>query len=404
MRNLPEGRNTAGLPRGMIFLLLFLTYTLSGIATYRLQPVLASAMEFLGADEAKLGVLMSVPSFVALLATMLAGFLVMRIGYCCSMTVALILSMLGLAVALKAPDYRGVFVSQAVLGLGNTLMMVTAPSVMQAVYTPDEYAMRIGVINSAQTAGQGLVFLLLPTLVINTGFTSVWSVFLIPTGIILLVWTALWIKGEEKHFAAGLSGRAAGDVSDNAGDSPFPLKDWRFWVMTAGVLFCMISAGAALNYTALYLKSVKGFSEAEAGNMMFGCTVLGVIAAMTGGPLGRKFGPRRVYILIALLQTALRALIVVFNSALPLFAVTALSGIPAAMVVICNSAVPRLCLNRRYTPIAVSMIATATTGGLALSSLIFGKLITVIGFDASFLVFVPVSLMALLSALVIPKD
>lgn len=404
MSNLTDRRRGTGLPRGIIFLLLFLTYILTGINTYRLQPVLASAMDFLGADEAKMGVIMSVPSFVALFTTMLAGFLVMRIGYCSSMTVAVVLELLGLAVALKAPDYQGVIASQVALGLGNTLLMVTAPSIMQAVYTPDEYAMRIGVINSAQTAGQGLVFLLLPTLIINAGFTSVWSVFLIPTGIILLVWIVLWIRGEEKHFAVSPSEKADSAAEEPAGDSPFPLKDWRFWVMIAGILFCMISAGAALNYTALYLKSVKGFSETVSGNMMFGCTALGVVAAMAGGPLGRKFGPRRVYVLIALLQTALRALIVVFNSAVPLFIVIMLSGVPAAMIVICNSAVPRLCLNRRYTPVAVSMIATATTGGLALSSLIFGKLITLIGFDASFYVFVPVSLLALLSAIVIPKD
>ena len=104
MRNLNDRRPGAGLPSGIIFLLLFLSYILTGISTYRLQPVLASAMEFLGADEAKMGVIMSVPSFVALFATMLAGFLVMRIGYCSSMTVAVGLELLGLAVALKAPD------------------------------------------------------------------------------------------------------------------------------------------------------------------------------------------------------------------------------------------------------------------------------------------------------------
>lgn len=392
------------LHRRFIFLLLFVSYVVVGISTYRLQPVLSSAMDVLGADEAQLGVLMSVASTVSLLTTMLAGLLVMRVGYCRSLSIAMALELIGLGVALKFLTYWGISASQLLLGLGNTLIMVTAPSAMQAMYSPDEYAMRIGIINSGQTAGQGIVFLLLPTLIIRDGFSSIWNAFLVPIGILLLIWGLLWSWGGDKRLFCNSNDMAKRGETEAVVKSPFPLKDGRFWILSAGVLFCMLSAGAALNYTALYLKSIKGFSETEAGNMMFGCTVMGVAAAMAGGPLGRKLGPRRVYVWIALLQAALRSLIVFLNGWLPLAAVTALTGIPAAMVVICNTAVPRLCRNSRYIPVAVSMIATATTGGLALSSLVFGRLITVIGFDASFLVFVPLSLVALLAAMAIPKD
>lgn len=406
MSSLTDRRSGRGVPRGYVFFLLFLSYVLTGVTIYRLQSVLSSAMAFLAVDEGQVGVLISITSFVSLFTTILVGFAVMRLGYCRSLTAAMVLELAGMAAALRFPTYAGMFASQLLQGLGNTIIMVCSPSLMQTIYSQEEYAMRSGIVSAGQSAGQGVVFLLLPTLILKAGFLSAWSVFLPWTGLLLILWMILWLRGEEGRFRAA---RPAPKAKEEAAAPPaersvFPLRDWRMWLLVSGVLFSMLSSGAALNYTALYLKSVKGFSETAAGNMMFACTVLGVVAAMAGGPLGRRFGYRRIFTIVALLQIGLRLGLVAFGARLPLTLITAATGIPAAAVVICSVTVPRICTNRQYVPVAVSMVSTATTGGLALSSVIFGKLITAIGFSPAFLVFAVVSAAAFTAIPVLSND
>ena len=405
MKNSIEKLSGIKVPRGFLFAMLLLSNIITGTNIYRLQPILSSTMQFLSVDESQIGVLMSVITFVSLFMTILVGFAVMRMGYCLSLTVSMVLELIGIEVAVAVPTYMGILVSQLLLGMVNTVILVCARSLMQAIYTPSEYAMRIGYINAGQTVGQGIVFLLLPTMILTAGITAAWSAFILPVAVLLGCWLLLTLMRTEKGFApAKQPGEKESVENDTAELAVFPLKDPKMWVLVVGVLFTMISAGAALNYSALFLKSVKGFSETTAGNITFTCTVVGVIACMLVGPISQKFGARRVFAVVILIMAALRFLVVVCDGQLPLTIITAAQGIPAAAIVICTAAIPKLCKAKKYTPIAVSMVSTATTGGLALSSLIFGKLITLIGYNASFLLFVPVSLAALIAALVITND
>lgn len=321
----------------------------------------------------------------------------------CGLTGDECLELVGIAVAVSMPTYAGIFASQLLLGLVNTVILVSAPSFMQAIYTPGEYAMRIGYINAGQTVGQGIVFLLLPTMILTAGITSAWKAFILPSAVLLICWFALTLTCVEKNFAPAKQLEEDSGSEDGAAAGS-PLVNPKMWILVAGVLLTMISAGAALNYSALFLKSVKGFSETTAGNITFTCTVVGVIACMLVGPLCRKFGARSVYSIVILIMALLRLLVVVCDGQVPLTIITAAQGIPAAAIVICTAAIPKLCKAKRYVPVAVSMVSTATTGGLALSSVIFGKLITVIGYNASFLVFVPLSLAALICVFVITND
>lgn len=392
-------------PRGALFILLLLSNVITGTNIYRLQPILSSTMSFLSIDEGRLGVLMSVITFVSLFMTILVGFAVMRLGYCLSLTIAMILELAGLAAAACMPTYAGIFASQLILGLVNTVILVCAPSFMQTIYTPEEYAMRIGYINAGQTVGQGVVFLLLPAMILTAGITSAWKAFILPSALLFICWFILTLVRADKGFApVKQPGGSAGPERGGADAARSPLADPKMWILAAGVLLTMISAGAALNYSALFLKSAKGFSETAAGGITFTCTVVGVIACMLVGPLSRRFGARLIYSIVILIMALLRFLVVVCDGRVLLTIITAAQGIPAAAIVICTAAIPKLCRARRYVPVAVSMVSTATTGGLALSSVIFGKLITVIGYNASFLLFVPLSLASLICAFVIAND
>ena len=391
--------------RGVLFALLLFSNIITGTNIYRLQPILSSTMSFLSLDESQIGVLMSVITFVSLFMTILVGFAVMRLGYCLSLTIAMTLELIGIAVAVSMPTYAGIFASQLLLGLVNTVILVCAPSLMQTIYTPEEYAMRIGYINAGQTVGQGVVFLLLPTMILTAGITSAWKAFILPSAFLLICWLILTLTRVEKGFTSAKQQDDSTELeSGNTDTSQFPLADPKMWILVIGVLLTMISAGAALNYSALFLKSVKGFSETTAGNITFTCTVVGVIACMLVGPISRKFGARYVYSIVILIMALLRFLVVICDGQIPLTIITAAQGIPAAAIVICTASIPKLCKAKRYVPVAVSMVSTATTGGLALSSVIFGKLITVIGYNASFLLFVPLSLAALVAVFVIKND
>lgn len=405
MNNSIDRRPRIKAHRGVLFVLLLFSNVITGTNIYRLQPILSSTMSFLSIDESQLGVLMSVITFVSLFMTILVGFAVMRLGYCLSLSLAMTLELVGIAVAVGMPTYAGIFASQLLLGLVNTVILVCAPSFMQAIYTPEEYAMRIGYINAGQTVGQGVVFLLLPTMILSAGITSAWKVFILPSAFLLICWLVLTLTRVEKSFApAKQQDEDAAQESESAGAARSPLADPKMWILVIGVLLTMISAGAALNYSALFLKSVKGFSETTAGNITFTCTVVGVIACMLVGPVSRKFGAKYVYSIVILIMALLRFLVVVCDGQFLLTIVTAAQGIPAAAIVICTATIPKLCKAKQYVPVAVSMVSTATTGGLALSSVIFGKLITAIGYNASFLLFVPLSLAALISVLVITND
>lgn len=389
--------------RRIVFPLLFVCYAIVGVSTYRLQSVLSSAMLYFHADAAKMGVLISIPSLVCLTTTMLVGMLIVRWGYRMTLCAGMAIELVGHIIAIAMPTYGGVFVSQVSLGLGNTLILVSVPSMLQKIYEPEKYAARIGIINSAQTTGQGVVFLLLPSVVRRFGFSAVWGLFIAPIAILLLLCVFVWKRGGEQHLAEPRKLNPGRSGENTAPSGLHPLQDKHMWILSFGLLFCMLSAGAALNYTSLYLQTDKGFSEAHAGQMMFACTVVGIAASMSGGKLGQMFGLRRVYIFIALLQAALRLLIVQAQGTVLLAIITALTGVPAAMVAISNAVVPRVCQRKNHVPLAIAMVATATTGGLALSSLIFGRLVTAIGFNASFLVFAPLSLLALLAGIVIPR-
>ena len=178
-----------------------------------------------------------------------------------------------------------------------------------------------------------------------------------------------------------------------------PLKDKNMWLLTIGVFFIMLSAGAVLNFASAYLTTYRGMNETVSASVVLTCCIVGVFVAAGAGWLSNVWGKRGVFVFIVFFLTLLRILPVIVPDGILLIIVIALQGVPAASIVVANASIPDISKPMHYRPLAVSMIAMANTGGLALSSVVFGFLVTLLGYHGAFLVLAPLSLLSYLGAL-----
>lgn len=396
-----DGRRNKAPALWFPLIMAMISYILVGINTYRMQPVLTSLMRYMAINEGSAGVLMSVSSFVALALTIPMGFVVMRIGCKAAVVIAMLFQIAGSLVGYLFTTFPGVLCSQLLLGLTNTMVLVTAPTFLQLFYHDKQYSAVIGLLNSSQTMGMCVAFLLIPRLILSFSLPAIWLVTLYPAILFALAWffTVQNDRGSCPGNALSAQTQDGETPEAAAAEGVFPLRDRNMWLLSLGAFCVMLSAGAVLNFASAYLTAYRGITETAAGNITFSCCLVGVFASAGAGWFCRYWGKRGVYLFIIFFLTLLRILPVIAPDGVALFIVIALQGVPAAGIVAANAAIPDLCVTPRYRALAVSMVAMATTGGLALSSVVFGSLVTAIGYHGAFLVFVPISLAGVVGAL-----
>lgn len=395
------------MPDVFYFVITMAGYIIVGLNLYKMQPVLPTLMEYLQIDEAGAGSLISLGSLVSLFCTIPLGVFVSKKGYQLIMVIALVLELSGSLAGYFMTSYSGIILSQLLLGFASTIFLVCCPSILQTVYDKQKYASYIGILNACQTAGMAICFGVIPVITLRLGVPHMFLIALIPAVLLLFVWLFFFRKDTEEALKQRAASRLQADQDTETPESAdlsvssrtksaSPLKDPMIWFLSVAVFFIMLSAGAVLNFVSSYLNAERGYTVEQAARITLSCTVVGVIICIFCGVIMNLFGKRMTYAVIVLVLTLLRFLQVTIPDGIPLYIVTAMQGLPAAAVVVANAVLPSLCHDIHTRPLAVSMISTASTAGLTVSSVIFGALVASFGYRVAFYVFIPVSLVALI--------
>ena len=210
-------------------IIILIPYILVGINLYRMQPVLSSVMQYMNINEGNAGLLMSICSFVALALTIPMGYVVIQIGCKKAIAAAMVFQIAGSLIGYLFTSFAGILFSQLLLGLTNTLVLVTGPTYLQLIYRDKQYSTGVGLLTAAQNTGMCVAFLAIPQIVLNFKLPTIWLVSLYPAVLFIIAWL-LMIRGDQKlptqkvaaesKIPANETGKIKGDTEEN-GKHPF---------------------------------------------------------------------------------------------------------------------------------------------------------------------------------------
>jgi ACS family glucarate transporter-like MFS transporter len=380
--------------------LIFFTYVLAGLNTYRLQPILPRIMETLKIDTAQAGLLVSSATFLNIFITLPVGLAVSKIGVRAAGLWCLFFLLAGSAVGSFFNGYSGIMIAQSVAGLGNVLIAVSGPVFINLLFADGRLPIAMGIFTSSLTTAQFISFIVLPRI---TGVDKIGPAWWISFGLVifaLLCWI-IFIPGV--LIAHLIKKQTAHHVTEETHDNSTgfyikkSLKNISIWQLASGLFFFMLSAIGVLSYLPSYLVVERGMDLSGASLICGFNAAVGFFCAILAGFLADKLKTCKwIYLTAVIIMAGLRILQPLVPAGFFLVLITVIQGIPAAGTGMVFSAVTSVISHPKEKSIGVSIVTTGFLCGTAISPLLFGFLVRSLGYTTSFFMMVPVAFLGLI--------
>jgi predicted MFS family arabinose efflux permease len=379
---------------------IFFTYVIAGLNTYRLQPILPRVMETLNIDVAQAGLLVSSATFLNIFITLPMGFVIAKIGVRTAGLVCVIFLLTGSAVGSLFHGYTGIMVAQSVSGLGNVFIAISGPVFINLLFAKGGLPIAMGIFTSSLTTAQFVTFMLFPHI---TGVDKIAPAWWLSFGLVIIALLS-WLFFIPRALIVHLTGEEKTNSvmnEDHDDDAWFyvkaVLKNISIWQLAAGLFFFMFSAIGVLSYLPSYLVAERGM---ELGTASFICSfnaMVGFFCAILAGFFADKLKTYKwIYLVAVTIMAGLRVLQPLVPLGFFLIIITVIQGIPAAGPGMMFSAVTSVVSHPKEKSIGMSIVMTGFLCGTAVSPLLFGFLVRSLGYTTSFFIMVPVAFLGLI--------
>ncbi|HTJ63083.1 MAG TPA: nitrate/nitrite transporter [Alphaproteobacteria bacterium] len=364
----------------------FLYFDLSFMVWVILGPLGVQIAKTLGLDPAQKGLMVAVPVLAGAFLRIVNGVLVDHFGPKKTGIFAQAVVIAGLVAAwlLGIHSYAQVLILGAVLGMAGASFAVALP-LASRWYPPQHQGMALG-IAGAGNSGTVLAALFAPSLAVAFGWNNVLGLAAIPLVVVLAIYSLLAKDSPNRPPSKSLV-----DYFNvlKVGDA------WWFMAFYSVTFGGFVGLSSSLT---IYYNDQYGLAPVHAGYATAACVFAGSMLRPVGGALADKFGGIKT--LSAMYMVAAAALIVVSFGLPQLWMAIAAFVVGMGALGMGNGAVFQLVPQRFGREIGVMTGLVGMMGGVGgfylASSLGFSKSMTG-SYQAGFLIFAVLALVALLS-------
>lgn len=258
------------------FSLAAITATAMGVATFGQSGFGVIASDLIGEfsiERWQIGALVSASGFTGALLSPMFGRVTDRLGSVKSVTGVLIVAMVAMAMISVSPSYIVLFGGAILTGLPNGWTNPATNALIVDNVAAGARGFITGIKQSGVQAGAFLGGLLLPAMSNLAGWRVAWASFLVFPIIAL---AAMWRRPEVRREP-----RAAG-----APRAPIPTAVK--WIAVYGTL-TGLGVSSTTTFLPLFAQEDQGWTKAQAGLLIAGVGLVGVIARITWGSVSERW-------------------------------------------------------------------------------------------------------------------
>ncbi|MFV0528436.1 MAG: MFS transporter [Lachnospiraceae bacterium] len=130
-----------------------LAYFIPNYAQYQMSPIRNEIMQLFSLDERQFTSIFSAPMIPGFFLSLVAGLLVDKFGIKKVITIALLVTTLGIILRLFTTDYALMFIFMISIGAGPTFLNVNAAKILGGWFAPDKISGAMGFFVAASTVG-----------------------------------------------------------------------------------------------------------------------------------------------------------------------------------------------------------------------------------------------------------
>ena len=384
----------------LVVTLLLLATIAAPLNQFKVAPLMPILMEQFSLSVGTAGLLMSVFAITGLVLSLPAGFIVQKIGYRFTGTLAVGAVALGTAIGALSLNAETLLASRVIEGVGNSFIAVMAPALIALWFTDPPARDSDGHLwATGMPIGSMSIFLIAPALAGQGNWQRVWwfgFVYAVVVGVLFLVFMKMPRRQAAPDGEAVVAGHSAGH------DMMHVLRNRDLWL--AGLTFCCLNVASMgfLTWTPTYLNTVHGMSLAEAASVTSILPLLNLVSCPFGGWLSDRLGSRKLIIVIPLIILALVWPLMPAAAPTAIIILTVIIGWNTGFIATGLFATgPQLVTNERLSGMAVGVIQVGMNAGLVLGPLVFGWLVEAGGWSAAFTALTPVCAAGAIAALAI---
>ncbi len=276
----------------MMVCICFAVMFVGGYSQFQISPLGTQIMEWLQIDKGQYSLLFTFCMFPALVLSIICGMLIDKFGAKKLISIALVISTIGIVGRVFASTYEVMLACMLVLGLPCVMLTATCAKIMSSYFSGAKLGSMVGITSSGLVLGN---FLAMST---TAWFPSMQSAFIFSAAVSIVV-TLCWIfmvKPDDKKPAGDSAEAPAQQKISMATSLAVCLKNPYIWI--GGLTLMVLMAGQVMitSFMPQALAAEKGMSTQMSG-IITSTYILGSFAGYAVGPMiFGKFKSKRVFL------------------------------------------------------------------------------------------------------------
>lgn len=374
----------------VILVIVYLASIVAPLNQFKIPPIMPVLMQAFNLDLTRAGSLMSVIAVVGLILALPAGILLQRFGSRAVGLVALGCMAAGSIIGALAGSYNALLGSRVVEGVGIGLIGVVAPATIAMWFPPARQGAPMGIWATWVPVGSVLMYNLAPMVAGRFGWQAVWW---LGAGVALVV---MLLYGLLVRNPPDLPPVRKQDAASPGIRKALANRDiWLLALLFACFNLALVSIGT---YYPTFLNEVRGYPLGQAAFISSLASLVVIIGAPLAGWLSDRIGSRRLLFSLPFLVIAVMMLLPfrITGWQIPLFmAVQGLvvGAIPTATF----AAAPEVMRRPEWAGLGLAVILIGQNVGNLVGPVLFGELVSSLGWAAAGYMLIPVCLLGFIS-------
>ena len=389
MTNLPTtSRPAASKIIRYAWVILAIVYLASLAATFNQQkvpPILLVLMDEFQMNLSLAGGLMSVFSLTGVILALPAGFILQRLGPKLTVLAAVFSVVIGSGTGALSTSATALLISRVIEGIGLGLIAVAAPAIIAMWFPVDRQGTPLGIWATWIPLGGVLGAILAPRMAAGLGWQSIWW---LGTGLALLAFILFFFLMRQPPHSLQADGAMPGINLRRA------LTNRNIWFLaTSFACFCLAFLGLS-TFLPTFLAEVRGYRLSDAAIIVNIPSIVILASSPLAGWFSDRFATRKWIYSVGYL--ALAAIIVLpfylTGTAIIIYMIFQgifIGSIPTATF----AAAPEVMDDPRQAGIAMAILMLGQNVGMVIGPILFGSLISSIGWVAAGYCLIPVLLL-----------
>jgi MFS family permease len=373
------------------WVILSVVYLASVAAAFNQQkvpPILPVLMDEFQMSLSLSGGLMSVFALTGVILALPAGFILQRIGPKITVLIAVGSLVVGSALGAVATTASALLISRVIEGIGLGLVAVAAPAIIALWFPADRQGAPLGIWATWVPLGAISAAVLAPRMAATQGWQSVWW---LAAGLAMAAFLLFLV------FMRRPPVLSQGQVSLPALNLRKALANRSSWFLAASFACFNLTFLGMGTFLPTFLADVRGYPLAEAAIIVNIPSLVILLSAPLAGWISDRFGSRKWVYSFGFLTLAAIIVLPFYLTGTGLIIYMLIQGlliggVPTAIF----AAAPEVMQDPRLAGIAMAVLMLGQNIGMMIGPLLFGSLVTLIGWTAAAFCLIPVLLLGFL--------